>query len=584
MAGPIDAAAYDEETCELALAALGALIESGVLGEASRLRPLLRYLVVEELEGRGDRLKAYTIATDVFGRGDDFDPNSDSIVRVEVLRLRQALDHYYATKGAGDPLQIEIPKGTYQPRIRRVETSAAAAPPVAAAKSARPAKGLALWLGAGLAVLLIAGFGAWYLLGGLAGLPGLDQRQPEDIFALEVLPFGALSDEDPPRDLADSLPDEVITGLSRINALTVYVRNPQINRRMPADRPRPEDSTGIGYVVRGSVQRFGGATRVVIHLIEARTGTLLWAQSYNQSRDSAFVSPEEIGAAIAAELRPQIFGAAKRALEAQDPDTLSAWQLYIQATWVPGAASSSLAWEKQRIALAERALVLRPDFGQAHAVLADKLAYLANVDPLSDTPELRAEADYHAQRALELAPADADAMFNVSIHYWHAGRLEEAARATRRTLELDPYHALARMLVQTVPYSCSPPPRSVLQKSVTYDAALSPDNPVRWVTLTWISTLYANNGNFPRAATAARRSHRIFSTPDTTLRFAAILHRLGETGEAVALVEGLRRGWPSLDLRHYAEVTIPRRCGTEPQAKILQALYGDLADAVAARR
>lgn len=75
------------------------LERSGALGTGGRLAALLRYLVAEELAGRGDRLKAYAIATEILGRGPDFDPQQDSIVRVEIARLRKALDLYFATQG-----------------------------------------------------------------------------------------------------------------------------------------------------------------------------------------------------------------------------------------------------------------------------------------------------------------------------------------------------------------------------------------------------------------------------------------------------------------------------------------------------
>ncbi|MEL7381916.1 MAG: hypothetical protein AAFY73_15325, partial [Pseudomonadota bacterium] len=78
---------------------------------------LLDYLVREELEGRGESLKAYAIALDVLGRGDDFDPATDSIVRVEVARLRDALELYYARSTAKDEPKITIPKGGYKPVI-----------------------------------------------------------------------------------------------------------------------------------------------------------------------------------------------------------------------------------------------------------------------------------------------------------------------------------------------------------------------------------------------------------------------------------------------------------------------------------
>ncbi len=95
--------------------AVDRIVASGALGRTSKLPALLTYLVEQELAGKGEGLKGYSIATDVLGRAADFDPATDSIVRVEMRRLRQALTLYYATGGADDPVKITIPPGTYRP-------------------------------------------------------------------------------------------------------------------------------------------------------------------------------------------------------------------------------------------------------------------------------------------------------------------------------------------------------------------------------------------------------------------------------------------------------------------------------------
>lgn len=84
----------------------------------------LAFVVAETLEGRGARLKAFTIAVAVFGRDETFDAQNNSIVRVQAARLRQLLDAYYAGPGAGDPIRIEMPVGAY----RLVISKSAAAP------------------------------------------------------------------------------------------------------------------------------------------------------------------------------------------------------------------------------------------------------------------------------------------------------------------------------------------------------------------------------------------------------------------------------------------------------------------------
>lgn len=89
--------------------------------EGSRKYRILEYLVAAEVEGSGDRLKAYAIGVDVLDRRADFDPSEDSIVRVEMARLRTALSIFYHTHQTG--LRIEIPKGTYRPEFIEIDNS-----------------------------------------------------------------------------------------------------------------------------------------------------------------------------------------------------------------------------------------------------------------------------------------------------------------------------------------------------------------------------------------------------------------------------------------------------------------------------
>lgn len=82
---------------------------------SERQRRLLTFLCTEVLEGRGDALKAYTVGTMVLGRTEAFDPQTDSIVRVEVGRLRRVLELHYALNPNACGVSIIIPKGSYRP-------------------------------------------------------------------------------------------------------------------------------------------------------------------------------------------------------------------------------------------------------------------------------------------------------------------------------------------------------------------------------------------------------------------------------------------------------------------------------------
>ncbi len=98
---------------------LGRIVASEALRGSLRLTRFITFVVEATLAGRGARIKAYTIAVEALGRTSNFDPQSDPIVRVEAGRLRQALTRYYAGAGRGDPLVIELPRGTYVPSFRR---------------------------------------------------------------------------------------------------------------------------------------------------------------------------------------------------------------------------------------------------------------------------------------------------------------------------------------------------------------------------------------------------------------------------------------------------------------------------------
>src|SRR4051794_3416943 len=95
------------------LAEVEKVINSQVLHGSESLCKLLRYLAEHSLDHPGSSLKEYQIATEVFGRPRDFDPQHDSTIRVQAGRLRLKLSEYYASEGAEDTLVVEMPKGSY---------------------------------------------------------------------------------------------------------------------------------------------------------------------------------------------------------------------------------------------------------------------------------------------------------------------------------------------------------------------------------------------------------------------------------------------------------------------------------------
>ncbi|MCB2076873.1 MAG: hypothetical protein KDE55_04135 [Novosphingobium sp.] len=575
---------YSRQQRQAIETAVDRILSSGVFGQRSRLRELLGYIVGEELEGRGDRLKAYAIGIDVFARPVDFNPNNDSIVRVEMARLRQALDVYYAGAGSDNPIRIGFSRGSYRPHFDTAPgTPAAAPPPMLSRLQATPSLpggwlGFYL-LGAAIAVVILAGL--WLLTNRQSSGTPDEAQQASDRIPVVVKQFHGTPGDEHSVYVAEIVSDQIVSALARSKSLSVF--NGTADSAAAGHQAAGAPDALIKYLVTGNLQVEPDWSRVTVELSNADTGNIVWAQTYR--RGGRFITvQDELVRTIAAELRPQIYNAAKRAIAQKDPETASAWQLYLQATWSPGETVNSLAWQKEQLALARRALELDPDLGQAHAVLAEKLSYLANLDPASDTEAARNEADYHARRALELASDDADTVFNVAVHFKHEGKIAEAAQAVQRTYDLDPNHVLARLLVRFKNQICTTPTASAVRAAIVYDANLSPDNPVRWVTLYWLARLELNRGALEDALLYARRSLQIFASPAVSLQVAAILNQLGRTAEAIALVDTQRVNWPTLDLRHYASRVIHGECDGRPRTPLVRKIYDDLADAYENRK
>jgi hypothetical protein len=98
---------------DLLLEQIDRLVGSRALHGSESLCKLLRYLAKHAVDHPGVPIKEFQIATEVFGRSADFDPQLDSMVRVQAGRLRSKLTEFYSSDGTEDPIVVELPKGTY---------------------------------------------------------------------------------------------------------------------------------------------------------------------------------------------------------------------------------------------------------------------------------------------------------------------------------------------------------------------------------------------------------------------------------------------------------------------------------------
>jgi hypothetical protein len=186
-------------------AELRAVLESTYFVRAPKLGQLLSYLCERLFAGEARQIKEYSIGLEVFHRGDAFDQNSDSIVRVEANRLRKRLAEYYCGEGASHRLHITIPIGQYVPEFepepaRVDEVALRVAEPAVQSPAEIPAKQLErrwfqsrrarLWIAAGgcalIVVVLVVGGDRLLKFGGRAQVqPAATARNAESTSLVE---------------------------------------------------------------------------------------------------------------------------------------------------------------------------------------------------------------------------------------------------------------------------------------------------------------------------------------------------------------------------------------------------------------
>ena len=113
----VSATVYGEQEKDDILCQLDRLLDDPYFSHSKRFPSFLRFIVQEELEGRGDQLKERTLGVEVFGRNAGYDTASDPIVRVTAAEIRKRIAQYYQSMESRDHLRISLPPGSYIPRF-----------------------------------------------------------------------------------------------------------------------------------------------------------------------------------------------------------------------------------------------------------------------------------------------------------------------------------------------------------------------------------------------------------------------------------------------------------------------------------
>lgn len=384
------------------------MLESKTFSKGARAHQLLRHLSEKIAAGCQDEIKESTIALEVFRR-DAYDPRVDSIVRVEMGRLRRLLDDYYAGEGLEDEVRIEIPKGGYVPQLYESPQK-----PIPVHTQRRT------WLWWGAAAILVIALGI---------VAAVYWRKPNVITAaipaFQVRPFEVLEGGEDAKASAVRVTDEIVTRL---------VDTPGI-RVVTSRAPRSDAHA----VVEGSVAIREGQIRIVVRLSATRHNLHFWKTESVGAVDQKD-DVEKRAALAVRQAFPLNFMKVKRALVRQTTSSPEAFHYYLRASYL---AFGDIEEMRQASSFIDAAIGADPKDGLYYAAKGQLIATLIGYgeSPVSDGAAAR-DAVQNAIRLNSNLPEAWRALGCIRVlldRDWHG-----ADDAFRRAIELDPTYGEAR--------------------------------------------------------------------------------------------------------------------------------------------
>jgi TolB-like protein/DNA-binding winged helix-turn-helix (wHTH) protein/cytochrome c-type biogenesis protein CcmH/NrfG len=256
--------------------------------------------------------------------------------------------------------------------------------------------------------------------------------------SIAVLPFANLSDDKENAFFTEGVQDDILTALAKFADLKVISRTSVANYVAGPHRNLREigEELGVANVLEGSVRRAGGKVRVTAQLIETRTNTHLWAETYDRELSDVFAIQGDIAQRIANALEAKLGPEERARLDARPTTNSEAYVLYLTAL---GTENYS---EAEKLYL--QAIKLDPEFALAYAQ-----ASLLNSRSFNDVPERKAKARAQAEEALRLSPGLSEAHMALGLClYWvekkYDAALEEfeiAGKTSPNNAEIQSYIA-----------------------------------------------------------------------------------------------------------------------------------------------
>jgi len=286
------------------------------------------------------------------------------------------------------------------------------------AATARRKRAAFRWLSLGvvslLAVIAVIGF---LLFRYRRPLTTVKLPVPEKSIA--VLPFENRSEDKANVYFADGVQDEILTRLSKIADLNVISRtSTQHYKSAPENLPEIAKQLGVANIIEGSVQKAGNLVRVNVHLVNAQTGSQLWAETYDRKLSDIFAVESEIAKGIAESLQAKLTGGEEQALAANPTNNPEAYDAYLRGLAFEARTNYSSDALFKAIDYYDLAVRLDPNFALAWARLsgAHALLYFNRGDTTAARRDAAKDALEHAQKLQPNSPETL--LFLGYYQYW----------------------------------------------------------------------------------------------------------------------------------------------------------------------
>ncbi|OCP16438.1 MULTISPECIES: hypothetical protein [unclassified Ensifer] len=408
-----------------------------------RARKFLGYVIEEAIAGRSGRIKAYTIATEVFGRETSFDAQADPAVRIEAGRVRRALERYYLVAGREDPIIIAMPKGGYVPTFTR-RMPAEANGHNAIDDAQRPLRPGWRWLALGIAASALVVF-IVTMLPQLTELPAghgnaptkQNEAQP-DIPRILVEPFEDLSNGQLSSTIARGLTEEVISQIVKFKEIAVVA-----GRASDLPTAKAFGSKPPLYALQGTVRVDSTKLRLSVRLVQRSDQSIIWASNYDEVLDvrNLLTVEAEVARAVATALAQPygiIFRTDATNLTQSAPQD---WEAYACTLAYYGYRADLDPQTHASVQTCLQKAVARfPNYATAWALLSltyiDELRFRYRFDEASPVSLDRAVET--AARAVELDPQNVRALQAEMLGFFFRGEIDTALKVGARAMAINP--------------------------------------------------------------------------------------------------------------------------------------------------